>query len=424
MSVFKRGRYYHYEFEYRGRRYRASTHRRNKQAAQLVESNEKRRLLDEEQGFVVGKLPLFEDFADDFLLYSKNNQAAQTHALHAINVGNLKRFFKGRRLDKISREQVEDFKIRRSREERRNAKKGEHIRVSGATVNRCLTTLKRIYSYAVFRDLKVSSPVKGVKYLKESDGRLRVLTPEEIELYLSLANVDLRDFGRLLYETGLRPGEAYRLHKSGFDPERKIIHVPGTKTPKSKRDVPLMGQSLEIVLRRAKETPTGYLFWPGQQRGKHAAKFGHVTTYRKARDGIVKKHLVGKEFVLYDFRHTYATRMVQSGCDLYMLQSLLGHASLEMTTRYVHPAHKEKERAVEQFQAYLEELKKRGEPKEEAAAEDYWESPDGTRHKVHQLKEGDEYYNDEEGVERPLPPDLGEAISPQKSPQPDEYPDF
>ncbi len=76
MSVFKRGRYYHYEFEYRGRRYRASTHRRNKQAAQLVSPNEKKRLLDEEQGFVVGKLPLFEDFADDFLLYSKNNQAA------------------------------------------------------------------------------------------------------------------------------------------------------------------------------------------------------------------------------------------------------------------------------------------------------------------------------------------------------------
>ncbi|HEX5413574.1 MAG TPA: tyrosine-type recombinase/integrase [Terriglobia bacterium] len=328
----------------------------------------------------------------------KNNQAAQTHALHAINVETLKRFFKGRRLDKISREQVENFKIRRSREERRNAKKGEHILVSGATVNRCLTTLKRIFSYAAFRDLKISSPVKGVKYLKESDGRLRVLTPEEIELYLSHANADLRDFGRLLYETGLRPGEAYRLHKSGFDPERKIIHVPGTKTPKSKRDVPLMGQSLEIVQGRAKETPTGYLFWPGNQRGKHAANSSHITTYRKAHDRIVNNHFAGEEFVLYDFRHTYATRMVQSGCDLSMLQSLLGHASLEMTTRYVHPAHKEKEHAVEKFQFYLGELKKRGEPKEEKEEEDYWEAPDGSRHRTQYLEEGDAFFIDEEGV--------------------------
>ena len=235
----------------------------------------------------------------------------------------------------------------------------------------------------------------------------------------------MRDFGRLLYETGMRPGVAYRLHKSGYDSERKIIHVPGTKTPKSRRDVPLMGQSLEIVLRRAKETPTGYMFWPRCQPGKHAAKFGYITTYRKrkAHDRIVKKHLAGKEFVLYDFRHTYATRMVQSGCDLYMLQSLLGHASLEMTTRYVHPAHKEKERAVEQFQAYLEELKGRGEPKEEAA-EDYWASPDGTRHKVYHLKEGDEYYIDEDRAERQLPPDLGEGMSPQKSPRMAERPDF
>ncbi len=363
---------------------------------------------------MVGKLPLFEEFANDFLLYSENNQAAQTHALHAINVGTLKRFFKGRRIGKISREQVEDLKIRRSREERRDAKNGEHIRVSGATVNRCLTTLKRIYSYAAFRDLKISSPVKGVKYLKESGGRLRVLTPEEIDLYLSHANADLKDFGRLLYETGLRPGEAYRLHKSGFDSERKIIHVPGTKTPKSKRDVPLMGQSLDIVLRRAGETPTGYLFWSGHQRGKHAAKFGHVTTYRKAHDRIVKKHFAGREFVLYDFRHTYATRMVQSGCDLYMLKSLLGHASLEMTTRYVHPAHKERKHAVKTFQAYLDELKKRGEPKEE---EEYWEAPDGTRHRVQHLEEGDDSFIDEDGVEHGLSPDPGEAMPTQKSPQ-------
>ncbi len=100
--------------------------------------------------------------------------------------------------------------------------------------------------------------------------------------------------------------DAYRLHKSGFDAERKIIHVPRTKTPKSKRDVPLIGQSLEILLRGAKETPTGHLFWPRQQHGKHAAKFGHVTTCRKAHDRIVKKYLSGKEFVRFDFRRTYA----------------------------------------------------------------------------------------------------------------------
>lgn len=81
-----------------------------------------------------------------------------------------------------------------------------------------------------------------------------------------------------------------------------------------------------------------------------------------------------------------------------MLQYLLGHVSLEMTTRYVYPAHKEKELAVEKFQNYLVELKRRGEPK--LVEEDYWEAPDGTRHRVQHLKEGDEYYTGEEGFDR------------------------
>ena len=43
-------------------------------------------------------------------------------------------------------------------------------------------------------------------------------------------------------------------------------------------------------------------------------------------------------FRLYDLRHTYASRAVMAGVDLPTLGALLGHTSVQMTMRHVHPA--------------------------------------------------------------------------------------
>jgi integrase len=105
----------------------------------------------------------------------------------------------------------------------------------------------------------------------------------------------------------------------------------------------------------------------------------HVNLFRKAHDRIMRKHFGKRPFVLHDLRHTYATTTVKAGCSPFVLKSLLGHANLEMTSRYVHPAQTEKQLAFEKFQAYLNELKKRGKSKEEA---DCFEAPNGTRQRV------------------------------------------
>jgi site-specific recombinase XerD len=43
-----------------------------------------------------------------------------------------------------------------------------------------------------------------------------------------------------------------------------------------------------------------------------------------------------EDFHFHDLRHTFATRLVQSGIDLYKVQQLLGHKSPIMTQRYAH----------------------------------------------------------------------------------------
>jgi integrase len=52
---------------------------------------------------------------------------------------------------------------------------------------------------------------------------------------------------------------------------------------------------------------------------------------------------------LYDCRYTFATRAIESGVDLLVLASLLGHSSLQMVTRYAHQSENLKTEAIKKM---------------------------------------------------------------------------
>ena len=45
-----------------------------------------------------------------------------------------------------------------------------------------------------------------------------------------------------------------------------------------------------------------------------------------------------RPFVLYSLRHTFLTRLGQSGCDVWTLARVAGHSSIAISARYVHPS--------------------------------------------------------------------------------------
>ncbi len=53
----------------------------------------------------------------------------------------------------------------------------------------------------------------------------------------------------------------------------------------------------------------------------------------------ISEHLLilyWENFKFHDLRHTFATRLVQRGIDLYKISKLLGHHDIKMTQRYAH----------------------------------------------------------------------------------------
>jgi integrase len=42
--------------------------------------------------------------------------------------------------------------------------------------------------------------------------------------------------------------------------------------------------------------------------------------------------------VLYSLRHTFLTRLGESGCDVWTLARIAGHSDIRMSARYVHPS--------------------------------------------------------------------------------------
>ena len=56
------------------------------------------------------------------------------------------------------------------------------------------------------------------------------------------------------------------------------------------------------------------------------------------------------DFVLHSFRHTYGTRLGETGADAFTIMRLMGHSTVTMSQRYVHPSPVAMENAVSQME--------------------------------------------------------------------------
>jgi len=124
------------------------------------------------------------------------------------------------------------------------------------------------------------------------------------------------------------------------------IHIQRGKTKKAKRNVPLTPRVRAMLGVRTQDRKTRWVF-PSEHGKCPVSRF----TVRSQHQVLREKQKLPREFVIHSLRHTYGTRLGEAGADAFTIMRLMGHSSIMVSQRYVHPTPEALERAVERLEA-------------------------------------------------------------------------
>lgn len=356
MTVYKRGNVYWYHFFFNGQHIQDSSKQGNKNVARQIEAARRTALAKGEVGIVEQKqVPGFEAAMDAFLKWSEVEHSGQrkaTYKRYGISSIALLKYFKNTPLNRITPELTEQFKSHRLAQfGTKRAKKGRvstNRKIKPATVNRELACLRAMFNHAIKAEVPVKNPVSkiGVKALKEDNEKNRVLTYDEQDKYLAHASPMLRDVASIILETGMRPEEVFRIRPEDLHLEQGYLLNPHGKTKAAKRRIKLTTLAKSIVERRTASRKGIYLFAHEDDPNRP------VPRVNNAHDAALKTSGV-EHFVLYDCRHTWATRAVEAGVDLVTLAAMMGHSRIQMVLRYAHPSQEHQFRAMDIIERHV-----------------------------------------------------------------------
>ena len=133
-----------------------------------------------------------------------------------------------------------------------------------------------------------------------------------------------------MYACGLRIGEAVRLPVSAVNSDEMILTVIGKRN--KQRILPLSKPTLEM-LRKVWLIHRNPVWLFARNDGSNHAPHN---TVGKAMRNARAKCLFDDDFVSHTLRHSFATRLLEQGVDIRVVQILLGHANLSSTIIYTH----------------------------------------------------------------------------------------
>jgi integrase/recombinase XerD len=257
--------------------------------------------------------PLRQRFIDDLRLRNYARRTVQTYVAHIASFA--KHF--GRSPEVLGANEVREYQL--------------HIlarKLSWSSFNQAVCALRFLYGTTLGRPEQL--PL--IPYGKRPKTLPSVLAPEEVLRLISAAQTPRdRIFLQVAYGCGLRLSELIHLQVGDIDSARMVIHVRQGKGAKD-RLVPLSRRLLEELRAYWRlYRPRTWLF-PGDKPGRPITGSNMQRRFAK----LVQRVGLTKHCSLHTLRHSYATHLLEAGVDVLTLKTLLGHRSLETTTRYLH----------------------------------------------------------------------------------------
>jgi integrase len=341
--IYKRGKFYWYRFMWSGELVRQSTRQGNGKVARQMEAAHRASLAKGEVGIREKTLaPTLKDFCDRrFEPWAKatfENTCRNNWHWFRAGIRRLKAYdpLANAKLDEITNEKVAGFAAHeqsRLQNRRRDAEE-EKRGLAVSSINSSLRVLRRALSLAVEWGLLESAAKLGL--LPGEHHRERVVSPEEESKYLAAASPLLADVATVLADTGMRPDECYRMcweDVTWANGRNGSLLVRQGKTAAARRVLPMTPRVrfvLETRWERAGNPAEGWV-WPAPTIS------GHIdhSSLKKQHAKAVKAGGV-RPFIPYNLRHTFLTRLGESGCDAWTLARIAGHSDIKISARYVH----------------------------------------------------------------------------------------
>lgn len=101
----------------------------------------------------------------------------------------------------------------------------------------------------------------------------------------------------------------------------------------SKRNLSLTASAQIVLLRQRQISQCEYVFVMESDHSKPASVSAINHCHEKVRDVLE----LPSEFVLHSLRHTFGTRLGEAGADAFTIMRIMGHSSITISQRYVHP---------------------------------------------------------------------------------------
>ncbi len=301
---------------------------------------------------------------EGFLLYIQtNNYSPETLYNYERDLKTFENFLQYEAkvsFEKITKKTIEQYKAYLVSSDRRTAlNQKPEKRLTASSINRILSSLRGYLKYLIKMDYEAPVAPEAIELLRTGKKHARIGEFEEIKKLIEFPThfeknkvVALRNRAILetLFSTGMRISELINLKISDINKTGTIFIKGKGKKERFAYLTDRAEKHIKNYLEVRGESTSPYLFLP--YRGKNVNKKDKKISPNYLEEKVKKyRELLGFNIPVnvHGIRHAFATYLAESGASPVAIQTLLGHESLNTTTRYVHASDQYAKRAHQKY---------------------------------------------------------------------------
>lgn len=302
-------------------------------------------------------------YLDDFLLELKvNNLSLETIYNYERDLNVFQNFLNEISIsfDKIDKKTILNYKAYLVSQDRKTAKsqKGRK-QLSSFSINRMLSSLRSYLKYLIDMDYNTPISPSEIKLVKTEKKHPKVAELEELKKLIEspdqfeknkVVSIRNRAILETLFSTGMRISEVVNLKISEIDKTGRIFIRGKGKKERFVYLTPRAQKYIKKYLEVRGDMDSPYLFIP--YRGKNVNLKDKKISPNYLEEKVKKyRELLGLNIPVsvHGIRHAFATYLAESGANPAAIQILLGHESLDTTTRYVHASDRYAEKSHKRY---------------------------------------------------------------------------